>query len=104
MQINASTANNMSSLCTRVTRAEKNLGHSISSSSSNISAMQNPFEKLSVLCQRIKKLEKELGITGSTTHSNSVGQYGPSGNAVLSNKVNTLCSRVARIEKQIPTN
>jgi len=101
MQINNTTANKLSALCQRVSRAEKSLGVTSSLPSRPSNAVpQNPFEKLNVLCQRIKRLEKKVGIK-RVPNKPGFKPLGPSGNAVLANKVNTLCSRLARVEKKL---
>jgi hypothetical protein len=100
MQLNVCTANKLSALCQRVNAAEKKAGLTANVVPRAPNAIpQNPFTKLNNLCQRIVALEKIVGIPKVVAKPTK--QLGPSGNAVLSNKVNTLCSRLARVEKNL---
>ena len=102
MQLNTCTANKLSQLCVRVSAAEKKAG--IPSNLETVNRprgqLNNPFDKISKLCQRIKKLENVAGIP-PVKSKHPVRQLGPNGNAVLSNKVNQLCGRLARVEKAL---
>lgn len=98
MQLNVCTANKLSALCQRVNAAEKKAGLTAKVVPRPPNAPpQNPSGKLNNLCQRIIVLEKTVGIP--KVKSSNTKQLGPSGNAVLSNKVNTLCGRLVRVEK-----
>jgi hypothetical protein len=102
MQLNVCTANKLSALCQRVNAAEKKAGLTANVVPRAPNAIpQNPFTKLNNLCQRIVALEKIVGIPKVNGKSQHFKPLGPSGNAVLSNKVNTLCSRIARVEKNL---
>jgi len=101
MQLDVCTANKLSALCQRVTRAERLLNITSSFGHAEVQK-KNQFNALSVLCQRIKRLEKAAGIkTVPKPPGYIAGTFGPSGNALAANKVNALCGRLARVEKLI---
>lgn len=100
MQLNTCTANKLSALCQKVSSAEKKAGLASKVTPRSPNALpQSPSAKLNNLCQRIVALEKIVGIP--KVKSQPTKPLGPNGNAVLSNKVNTLCGRVARVEKNL---
>lgn len=103
MQLSPCVANQLARLCVRISNVETELG--IPSVTSNTSTPPFPFKtspanQISILCQRIKRLEREVGIT-PVTSTHSVKPLGPNGNALLSNKVNQLCGRLARVQRNL---
>ncbi len=104
MDIQTCAANNISKLCVRTSNVERQIGKSANfAKTDNVrNSPQNCYNKLSVLCQRIKYLEGQAGIP-TVKPPNLIKPLGPNGNAVLSNKVNTLCGRLARVEKALGT-
>ena len=98
MQVSSQSANAVSRLCVRISKAEALAGITAPTTTTVDHPHRQTFmDRINILCQRIKRLEKLLGIKGSQ----SAVRYslGPSGNALLANKLNVLCSRLARIEK-----
>ena len=100
MQLDVCSANNLSSLCQRITKVELKLGVPRSNIARTNIPRKNQFNDVSILCQRIKRLE---GLVGIKTVPKAPGyqQLGPSGNAVIANKLNLLCGRLTRVEKKI---
>jgi hypothetical protein len=105
MHLNTSTANKLSPLCLRVSKAEEKAQKQFQLEPVNRpkGLKNNPYDKINLLCCRIKKLEKDVGIPSNETNS-SHKSVKLDGNAFISNKVNQLCYRVAHIERILSSN
>ena len=105
MHLNTSTANKLSLLCLRVSKAEEKAQEQSESEPVNRTKglKNNPYDKINRLCYRIKKLENDVDIPSNETNS-SHKSVKLDGNAFLSNKVNQLCNCIGRIERILATN
>ncbi len=99
MELTVCAANGLSRLCVRVSRVERQLGIRSNFIRPN-NDRQNPCDKINKLCQRIKRLEHRAGITTVRTVGHQ-SQLGPSGNALISNRLNQLCGRLARVQRRL---
>ena len=103
MQLSPCVSNQLARLCVRISSVETQLGIPPSNSRTNkppFPFKTSPSNQISILCQRIKRLEALVVIPAVIT-TTPYKPLGPNGNAVLSNKVNLLCGRLARIQRNI---